>query len=483
MDATLQIVGDATPPEGRSVKAGSALHAWFDRRLPSIAAFDERTRCDLVGSLHHALPTIVIAGGCAAGIAAIAGMRTGEPWFWIWAFAHLVVMTIRLLLRDRLRADGMSPGLRLHWYAIGGYSAAFLVGLGGIVLFNTQDALVRAMIPISSFAISAGAAARNSAYPRLAFGQVCLMLLPIAIEAFLRGTLDFVLFGVMVLAGIYAMMTIIRDSFRQTIGLVLAGRRHEALIQRLEEQTSAARAAADAKDRFLHEMSHELRTPLNAIIGFSDAIVLQALGPLALPANQQRYLGYAGDVRDSGKHLLSLVNRVLDLASHDHDREPIFWRDIDCVALLHSTSRMLAPLAEQAHVELRFTAADDLPRFISDELRLRQILLNLAGNAIRFTPSGGTVTARIDALPAGDALQLTVEDTGIGIAKRDLARVLEPFERAGDALHGNERGTGLGLALTKHLVDLLGGSLHLSSELGRYTRVEIRLPTTPRRRR
>jgi signal transduction histidine kinase len=233
----------------------------------------------------------------------------------------------------------------------------------------------------------------------------------------------------------------------------------ERLIQAEREQARlAAEAASRAKSMFLANMSHELRTPLNAVIGLTDLLLLEGGDPLT--AKQARYLEA---IVESGRHLLMMVNDVLDLARIEAGRHEIDPSPIGATEAVGGVVSLLSQLAASRGVGLDAEVPADL-RLVADPLRLRQILLNLVGNAIKFTDHGGHV--RVAAARRSDRVEIAVADTGIGIAPQDMARLFKPFEQL--ALPSGDRppGTGLGLALTKQLVDLHGGSIEVASELG-----------------
>jgi signal transduction histidine kinase len=220
---------------------------------------------------------------------------------------------------------------------------------------------------------------------------------------------------------------------------------------------------------FLANMSHELRTPLNAVIGFSDIIEHETLGPLGHP----KYREYAADIRSSGEHLLGLINDVLDHTKAEQGYLELDEEAVEVASLIDFATHMLATRAQRASVAFRTVISPDVYALRGDERRLRQIILNLTANSVKFTPSGGQVT--IDAsLNAGGEFVLSVEDTGIGISTDDQQRILQPFVQV-DTGHSNE-GTGLGLPLAKRLAELHGGSLDLRSNLGVGTVINVRLP-------
>jgi signal transduction histidine kinase len=288
-----------------------------------------------------------------------------------------------------------------------------------------------------------------------------------------RDLLDSVLFyGLLAGAGLLligALLGRLKRSVRETQALAdLAQQRNSEL---LVAKTEAERAN-HAKSEFLANMSHELRTPLNAIIGFSDVMSRQLLGPLG----SDKYRIYADDIGNSGKHLLQIINDVLDMAKIEAGRGELTLATCDIGEIVAACLRMVSERAEAGQIMLATESAGDLPPLIADERALRQVLLNLLSNAVKFTRPGGCVTVATAAAESG--LVITVADTGIGIAEQDLAHVLEPFAQADGGLARNFEGTGLGLPIARALMALHGGSLELASAAGVGTTVTLRLPAT-----
>ena len=236
-------------------------------------------------------------------------------------------------------------------------------------------------------------------------------------------------------------------------------------------RTTAERADA-AKTRFLATMSHELRTPLNAIIGFSEMIVQED----ALLINAARRKEYAQLINDSGQHLLSVVNSILDMSKMESGNfeilpEPFAPRDV-----LVNSSNLLALKARENGIELVMRVPEDLPQITGDPRAFKQIVLNLVSNAIKFTERGGRVT--ISARVEGSRMALRVMDNGVGIAPDDLKRIGDPFFQAGKTYQRRHEGTGLGLSIVKSLVALHGGEIDVQSKVDEGTAVTVMLPLT-----
>jgi PAS domain S-box-containing protein len=249
------------------------------------------------------------------------------------------------------------------------------------------------------------------------------------------------------------------------------------ITERVEEERTlvaakeVADAASRAKSEFLANMSHELRTPLNAIIGFSEMMSMQQLGPLG----DKRYEEYAADIASSGKHLLDLINDILDVAKIEARQMRLDESAVDLGRTAHESLGFLKATANDGSVAVSVDVAQSMPRVLADERKMKQIVLNLLSNAVRFTPKGGAVTVRI-AIGKNGEPTLVVSDTGIGIPLEQLPYIGQPFVQVDGGLNGRFEGTGLGLALSKALTELHGGTLTIESEVGRGTTVTVRLP-------
>ncbi len=265
---------------------------------------------------------------------------------------------------------------------------------------------------------------------------------------------------------------------RRTDGLVVweglfldETRRHEAEVA-LRRARDDAEFADRVKSEFLAGMGHELRTPLNAVMGFAEVIEKELLGPVGV----EQYREYAGDIRESGKHLLGLINDILDFSRIEAGMLELDDEDVDVAELIAGSVRMLQRRAQDGKIKLAVHTAKTLPHLRGDERRIRQILLNLLSNASKFTPDGGSVRITADA-DEKHGMRIRVVDTGIGIAKKDFEKVLAPFGQVRDRTTRIIEGTGLGLPLTKTLVEKHGGELDLKSRPGKGTTITIRFPS------
>jgi len=240
----------------------------------------------------------------------------------------------------------------------------------------------------------------------------------------------------------------------------------------LSEAKEDAERANRTKTKFLAHMSHELRTPLNAIIGYSDAIRHETFGEL----ENKHYVEYIGNIHDSGVHLLELINDILDISAIEAGKLEIGHEDVDVPHVVDFSIQFVEEQAKQGGVKIRRDVADDLPMIVSDERRVKQVLVNLLSNAVKFTPSGGEVSVSVR-LDTSDHISMVVSDSGVGMSEEELELALTEFGQADNNISGVNKGTGLGLPLTQRLIELLGGSFQIQSASGTGTRVSVYLPT------
>ncbi|KIL98475.1 Signal transduction histidine kinase [Paramagnetospirillum magnetotacticum MS-1] len=265
----------------------------------------------------------------------------------------------------------------------------------------------------------------------------------------------------------------VRSSSMPGGGLILSftditDRKH--IEQTLREAKDEAERGNRTKNTFLANISHELRTPLNAIIGFSEMMKHEIFGPLE-PAS---YRAYVDDIHESGMHLLELINDILDMSKAEAGMTDLMETAVHVPDLIRAAIRLLNRRAENAAISLTEDLPPNLPTLLADERRLRQIILNLGSNAVKFTDDGGAVTIGAKVTEAGFVIR--VADTGIGMTPEDVQRVMEPFVQADTRLSRKYEGSGLGLPLAKALVIAHGGTLNLDSQPGRGTVVTVTFP-------
>ncbi len=248
-----------------------------------------------------------------------------------------------------------------------------------------------------------------------------------------------------------------------------------AQVVEMAEGLHRAKLEADqanqTKSDFLANMSHELRTPLNAIIGFSEIMVEGLFGPVG----GAKYAEYVDDINTSARHLLDLINDILDLSKIEAGRVELREETVDVDGIIDGCLALVEELARAAGLTLEKRVADGLPALWADARMVRQILINLLSNAVKFTPSGGSVGVEA-AISSTGALVLTVSDTGIGMAPEDIPKVMEPFVQVDDVLNRKYEGTGLGLPLANRLAEMHGADFELKSKEGAGTTVTVRFP-------
>lgn len=262
---------------------------------------------------------------------------------------------------------------------------------------------------------------------------------------------------------------------RSLIAIAIGGflfwqlRWREKTLADLAAARSAAEGSNKAKAYFLANMSHELRTPLNAILGFSEIIKNASFGPIS-----SNYREYAQDIHNSGAHLLSLINEVLDLSKLEAGQFEIVEQIVDLTALAETSMRFVEPQAQRQNISLSFSVEPAASLIRADERRMRQILINILANAVKFTPAGGLIRLTVSRNPTG--LLIRVSDTGIGIPADKIKTAMEAFSQIETGTTRAHQGTGLGLPLAKRLAEMHGGTLTLESEVQVGTVVTITLP-------
>ena len=314
---------------------------------------------------------------------------------------------------------------------------------------QTAENLLRTLAPLAAPLRQMTVAASQHHYAMQENHQVQLQRLLLMIA------LVFILLAAGVIAFVFLIMWQHQRLRHSNVSLVeLSERLHEANL---------------TKDRFLASMSHELRTPLNAVLGFSEIMRDQHLGPIS-----ERYRSYADDIHSSATHLLQLINDILDLSKLEAGGRELDLTYLSVDDEVTHVTRLLAGEARKHEVTLVCAESSPLPPVLADRLAVRQVLLNLVSNALKFSTAGGKV--RVTAVRSKGDLMVSVSDQGVGIHPDDLDRVLKPFEQVRSNMTAAAKGTGLGLPLSKNLIELHGGRLWIESLLGQGTTVSFTLP-------
>ena len=260
-------------------------------------------------------------------------------------------------------------------------------------------------------------------------------------------------------------------SFLLVMIVILFNRFSKKVIERITAYTAAAQAANQAKSDFLANMSHELRSPLNAIIGFSEVLKEGLAGDLS--ARQKEY---SGEIFNSGQHLLSLINDILDLSKIEAGKMTLEPETVDLPLLLESCLAIVREKALVHDIALKTRIAAELGEAMVDVRKFKQMVYNLLANAVKFTPDGGSVLLEARKISAGQ-FQFSVSDTGIGIPEKDMARLFAPFEQLDSSLARKYEGTGLGLSMVKRLAELHGGAVSVQQRTGQgQSAFTVRLP-------
>ena len=436
----------------------------------------ESIACEQWKILLRNLPSALLANAAAALVMGAALWATGLGKAAIlWTLGALGVLGVRYAIWRVYRRPAVA-GRRTYtarrMVIVGNALGGGWWGIGLPVAIPLDDSALVTFMGVFASGLIAGSMASAAAVPVAFLAFAICLAGPIALVFAAKATVTGVALGAAILVFTGIMIWVALNMARQTREILEMRGARKALIRDLADARDRAEASDLAKSRFLATMSHELRTPLNIILGFAQSIEQRLLGPLG----DDRYAEYAGTIRESGEHLLALINDVLDLSRIGAGQYRIEPERVPVGEIVDEVRRGMGDESTRQKVTVFTTVEPDVPDVWADRRALRQILLNLLSNAIKFTPMGGNVQMSATRDAAGAAVRLVVADTGVGIPSDQRHKVLQPFVQADSDSRRRYQGTGLGLALSKELTELQNGQLHLESQEGEGTTVTVDLP-------
>jgi signal transduction histidine kinase len=391
-----------------------------------------------------------------------------------WAAAGLGWSTLRFIIWRRYASRVRDDRETIRW----GHRQVLMLGVTGLItsvmgtqLFVPDNLEDQLFIVMGIGGLAAGAIAVYGAYLPAVFVFTTPLLLTLAATMYLRNEKDSLFTGSMVLVYLALLLSCGRILNRWVADIFRLRLNNERLAVELIAARDAAESANEAKSIFMANMSHELRTPLNAVIGFAEMLEKEMLGPLGNP----RYIDYAHDVHMSGKHLLSLINTILDLSKNQAAHLELDRAHVDVAPLLRECFSVMRMQADKAGLAFTLDTPDEPLLAFIDETRLRQVIYNLLSNAIKFTDPGGAIVLAGSRNPTG-GVTIRVTDSGVGMDSAELALALQPFMQVKLPGRRTSAGTGLGLPFAKAIVELHDGTLNVTSARGRGTAVEVVLP-------
>jgi len=440
-------------------------------------AFDyELLRQFAQNRLSASLVTLLLVGS----VGFLSSLWTGAITATIWTCAVLVIHAVIITKCRQFLAE--PPGsIDIRRWRLRFIVLDLFFGLAWMfILIHPvgNDAQASTFMLFVMLLVVAVASMLASSVPIAVFAATVPVTAAVALRFVLMGGLhDYILAIMAVTAQGYFLLLAYR-LYSTTLASLEARAEKDALIGELEaaransdEARRRAEAANIAKSRFLAQMSHELRTPLNAILGFSEVMKSEIFGPHQVPA----YKDYCSDIHNSGVHLLGLINEILDLSRVEAGRYELNEESVSLAHVVGECAHLLQMRARNRGLTIHEVFETDMPRLWADERAVRQICLNLLGNAIKFTPQGGEIWLKAGWTASGGQY-ISIKDTGPGIPEEEIPIVLASFGQGSNSIKSAEQGAGLGLPIAKSLVDLHGGSFTLKSKLRIGTEVLVTFP-------
>ena len=391
-----------------------------------------------------------------------------------WAATVFAWQALRYALWRRFRRVQADDAEACRWAStitVLMTGSGLLWGVFGCGVYHVPDFEMRVFMLFVITGMLTGGAVSFTAFLPGYYGYVFGATLPVAAAFFVHGTGPSLFMGAMTVTYLGLLVFMARAANRGVTELIELKLEKATLVGDLVRAKDAAEQASRVKSHFLANMSHELRTPLNAIIGFSEVIRRQLFGPVG----DMRYQDYVGDINRSGQHLLRLVNDILDISKLEAGAMDIADDFVDVGQLATECVRFVRAQAESAGVAVTLDLPASLPALRADELRFKQVLLNLLTNAVKFSRRGGAVAVAARLADDG-GMELVVRDGGIGMTEEEIAIALQPFRQIESVTTRRHAGTGLGLPLAKSLVERHGGRLRVDSRHGQGTSVTASFP-------
>lgn len=395
---------------------------------------------------------------------------------WLTAFGIFFTLRAGLVVMWSLQpAEAQRTEIWRRLFTVDTVFTASCWGFAGAMFLTQLGPLYQGFLLAVICGIAGGTAAQNSPDRVTIVLAQLLILLPAAIVSLGQAQTAFLVIGGLILFYLVYLTGVGLQTYRTAWDAAVSRHEKAALAKRLQNALLQAEKASKSKSTFLANMSHELRTPLNSILGFSELMKDRHIASSEPRKDLEQYTEYAALIHGSGSHLLALINDVLDTAKAESGKLDLNESEFDLTRVAIECLESMSPVFQSQSVDVQWLGRQPPPLHIrADERMLRQVVLNLISNAVKFTEPGGKV--HIDIRERDEGLELTVTDTGIGMTPQELSGVMEPFEQASQSWARDHGGTGLGLPLTRKFVELHGGALSITSKPQAGTSVVVTLP-------